>query len=67
MYGTLEQMYVTDLDNVTNSLSSAIGFIDKRHKELGHQDINITEEYKNAIMSYIPFAVTFKEQNRGTM
>jgi hypothetical protein len=36
MYGTLEQMYVTDLDNVTNSLSSAIGFIDKRHKELGH-------------------------------
>ena len=60
-------MFVTDLDDVTNSLSNAIGFIDKRHRELGYQDVNITDDYKTAIKSYIPFDVTFKAPNKGTM
>ena len=34
--GTLEQMFITDIASVNNSLSNAIGFTETRHKELGY-------------------------------
>lgn len=65
--GTLEQMFVTDIESVHNSLSNAIGFIETRHKELGSHNVNISDEYIKAIKSYIPFPVEFGGQERGSV
>lgn len=65
--GTLEQMFVTDIESVHNSLSNAIGFIETRHKELGYNSINLSDKYIKAIKLYIPFEVEFGGQDQGSV
>jgi hypothetical protein len=38
-------MFISDIDNVQTALSTGIGFIETRHKELGYQNVTIDETY----------------------
>ena len=54
-------MFISDIAEVQNSLSNAIGFIETRHKELGYKNININDKYIAEIKDKIPFPVELSE------
>jgi hypothetical protein len=41
--GKLSDMYVTDISSIQNSLSNAIGFINLPHKEIGYENVTMSE------------------------
>lgn len=56
-------MFVTDLDSIQHYLSSAIGFITVPHKEIGYENVELTEKYTTAMQQYLPFSYTTKQRN----